>query len=205
MLPSNTWCSVNSQLGGISGDAPPLQRPGSACFDGPHDPPGQTTASFSALLLTSLSLCEGKIQSCILLNGKWCINGKQDGPLCLQQRHTDDHGYHFLFLRTVPKENMVRKTKYSTQPAPSVCNPDNNTSVTFSPAPSRITRAAAVSHVAFTSELVHTCFCRILKRRSYASNDPRRAAVENILSARTLCNSCQIVIQKSMFSYTQVP
>ncbi|XP_054462137.1 transmembrane protease serine 5 [Anoplopoma fimbria] len=84
----------------------PLQRPGSACFNRPHDPPGQTTASFSAPLLTSLSLCEGKIQSCILLNGKWCINCKQDGPLCLQHRPTDEHGHRCFFLRTVPKENM---------------------------------------------------------------------------------------------------
>lgn len=46
--------------------------------------PGQTTASFSAPLLTSLSLCEGKVQSCILLNGKWCVHRERDGPLSLQ-------------------------------------------------------------------------------------------------------------------------
>uniref|UniRef100_A0AAV2J5L6 Transmembrane protease serine 5 n=1 Tax=Knipowitschia caucasica TaxID=637954 RepID=A0AAV2J5L6_KNICA len=46
------------------------QRPGSACsLLRPHDPTGQTTASFSAPLLTSLSLCPGKIHTCILLNG----------------------------------------------------------------------------------------------------------------------------------------
>ncbi|XP_055008204.1 transmembrane protease serine 5 [Boleophthalmus pectinirostris] len=46
------------------------QRPGSACsLHRPHDPTGQTTASFSAPLLTSLSLCPGKIHTCILLNG----------------------------------------------------------------------------------------------------------------------------------------
>ncbi|XP_044210526.1 transmembrane protease serine 5 [Thunnus albacares] len=55
--------------------SPHLQRPGSACFHRPHDPPGQTTASFSAPLLTSLSLCEGKIQSCILLNGASTASG----------------------------------------------------------------------------------------------------------------------------------
>lgn len=63
---------------GVSRDDPPsLQRPGSVCFHRPRDPaarPGQTTASFSAPLLTSLSLCEGKVQSCILLNGKWCVH-----------------------------------------------------------------------------------------------------------------------------------
>ncbi|XP_036393692.1 transmembrane protease serine 5 [Megalops cyprinoides] len=36
----------------------------------PHDPLGKTTVSFFAPLLTSLSLCETKIQHCILLNGK---------------------------------------------------------------------------------------------------------------------------------------
>ncbi|XP_008278873.1 transmembrane protease serine 5 [Stegastes partitus] len=71
---------------------------------GPRDPPGQTTASFSAPLLTSLSLCEGKIQSCILLNGKWCINCERDGPL--ERRPTDEHGHRCIFLRTVRKENM---------------------------------------------------------------------------------------------------
>ncbi|XP_047191726.1 transmembrane protease serine 5 [Scophthalmus maximus] len=75
-------------------------------FHRPHDPPGQTTASFSAPLLTSLSLCEGKIQSCILLNGKWCINGEQDGPLYLQCRPTDEHGHRCLLRMTVRKEKM---------------------------------------------------------------------------------------------------
>nr|XP_009289871.1 transmembrane protease serine 5 isoform X2 [Danio rerio] len=37
--------------------------------DRPHDPLGKTTGSFFAPLLTSLSLCEVKIQRCIQLNG----------------------------------------------------------------------------------------------------------------------------------------
>ncbi|XP_030633919.1 transmembrane protease serine 5 [Chanos chanos] len=43
---------------------------GSASLNRPHDPLGKTTSSFFAPLLTSLSLCETKIQSCILLNGR---------------------------------------------------------------------------------------------------------------------------------------
>lgn len=117
-------CPINSQRGGISGDArPPLrQRPGSACFHRPHDPPGQTTASFSAPLLTSLSLCEGKVQSCILLNGKWCINSERDGPLQLQHRPTDELRHRCLFLGTVRRGNMVGKGRLEYSPC-SICLP----------------------------------------------------------------------------------
>lgn len=102
---------------------PPLrQRPGSACFHRPHDPPGQTTASFSAPLLTSLSLCEGKVQSCILLNGKWCINSERDGPLQLQHRPTDELRHRCLFLGTVRRGNMVGKGRLEYSPC-SICLP----------------------------------------------------------------------------------
>lgn len=50
--------------------------------DRPHDPLGKTMGSFFAPLLTSLSLCGVKIQSCILLSGQTaagvqhlCCNG----------------------------------------------------------------------------------------------------------------------------------
>ncbi|XP_034723549.1 transmembrane protease serine 5 isoform X2 [Etheostoma cragini] len=57
-------------------------------------------------MLTSLSLCEGKVQSCILLNGKWCINCERDGPFYLQHRPTDEPGHRCFILRTVREENM---------------------------------------------------------------------------------------------------
>ncbi len=47
-----------------------LQRVGSESQDRPHDSLGKTTGSFFAPLLTSLSLCGVKIQSCILLSGQ---------------------------------------------------------------------------------------------------------------------------------------
>lgn len=47
-----------------------LQRVGSESQDRPHDSLGKTTGSFFAPLLTSLSLCGVKIQSCILRSGQ---------------------------------------------------------------------------------------------------------------------------------------
>ncbi|CAB1434952.1 unnamed protein product [Pleuronectes platessa] len=47
-----------------------------------------------------------KIQSCILLNGKWCVHCERDRPLYLRRRPTDDHGHRCLFLRTVCGEKM---------------------------------------------------------------------------------------------------
>lgn len=71
---------------------------------GPTTPPGQTTASFSAPLLTSLSLCEEKIQRCIPLNGKRSTSCERDRALYLQDRGA----YRCLILRAVHEENMVR-------------------------------------------------------------------------------------------------
>ncbi|KAM6932759.1 transmembrane protease serine 5 [Lycodopsis pacificus] len=67
---------------------------------------GGTDSATFWLQMVSETACPGKIQSCILLNGKWFINCKQDGPLCLQHRPTDEHGHRCFFLRTVPEENM---------------------------------------------------------------------------------------------------
>ncbi len=50
-----------------------LQRVGSESQDRPHDSLGKTTGSFFAPLLTSLSLCGVKIQSCILLSGQTAV------------------------------------------------------------------------------------------------------------------------------------
>lgn len=79
VLPSNQGFLSNSERRGISRDALPHKDLVQLASTGPTPPPGQTTASFSAPLLTSLSLCEGKVQSCILLGGTWCINSERDG------------------------------------------------------------------------------------------------------------------------------
>lgn len=59
---------------------------------GPRDPPTPPNKQrpHSQTLLTSLSLCEGKVQSCILANGKRRISGERDGPLSLQRGPSDE-------------------------------------------------------------------------------------------------------------------
>lgn len=57
--------------------------------DRPHDPLGKTTGSLFAPLLTSLSFCEVKIQSCILLNGQTAAGVKHlccDGGEWMRER-----------------------------------------------------------------------------------------------------------------------
>lgn len=53
-------------------------------------PPRTNNGLILKRLLTSLSLCEGKVQSCILANGKRRISGERDGPLSLQRGPSDE-------------------------------------------------------------------------------------------------------------------
>ncbi|XP_026081965.1 LOW QUALITY PROTEIN: transmembrane protease serine 5-like [Carassius auratus] len=108
---SNRWISLA------------LQRASSGSRDRPHDPLGKTTGSFFAPLLTSLSLCGVKIQSCILFSCQpaaglqhLCCNGgewmreQSEAP---SRKHLDPNNQNMSLRRdavAVIENPVVRQT-----------------------------------------------------------------------------------------------
>lgn len=79
VLPSNQGFPSIVSAEVISRDALPHKDLVQLASTGPMPPRTNNSLILCTSMLTSLSLCEGKVQSCILLSGTWCINSERDG------------------------------------------------------------------------------------------------------------------------------